>query len=272
MERQYYSQRNNPNKENTKIDLFQLKKLFFTLYRKLYYENYFAGTIGFTYEGDLNVGSLGYDNAIEQKLYLDLRKENLWPIYENIDKYSEEDLFDIMEFCYDCILKIHTEEEMWANRKDEDDKEIYRYELNKQLKDYKHGFEMDRNGHIVYSSGVGLDKLVEAKIPTKEKNIVDRIEQAVSNYRNRKSSTLVRIEAVRHLGDILEEIKPDLKNIILTKDEKDLFEILNRFGIRHNDKLQKQNYNGIWLSWLFYYYLSAVHASLRLLEQYKNEQ
>jgi hypothetical protein len=243
MDRQHYSQRNNPNKDKVKIDLFQLKKLFYTLYCKLYNENYFAITIGYTYQGDIVAGTLGYDNAIAQRLYLNLRKENIWPIYTNIDKYSEEDLFDVMEFCYDCISKIYTEDEMFANRTNEYDKETYRLELNKQLKDYNEGFELNKTGYIVRLSSYGLKQLIEQKLPNEDESIISRVDQAVFTYQNRKSSRLERKEAVRHSADVLEGLRKKVEPLIKKTDESDLFQLINKFGIRHNNPQQKEDYD-----------------------------
>ncbi|MDR2600912.1 MAG: hypothetical protein LBC53_00440 [Spirochaetaceae bacterium] len=230
MDRQYYSQRNNPNKDRVKIDLFQLKKLFYTLYCKLYSEDYFATTIGYIYLGNDIDGSLGADSAIAQLLYLNLRKENIWPIHTNIDKYSEEDLFDIMEFCYDCISNLYAEDGLYANRTKDDDREIYRFELNKQLKDYNEGFELNKAGQIVRLSSRGLKQLIERKLPTEDEGIVSRVNEAVFTYQNRKSSRLQRKEAVRHLSDILENLRDKAKPLIKKKDENDLFQIIELFG------------------------------------------
>ena len=49
------------------------------------------------------------------------------------------------------------------------------------------------------------------------------------------------------------------------KDENDIFNIANNFGIRHHNKDQQTEYDkAIWYSWIFYYYLATVHAVLRM--------
>jgi hypothetical protein len=48
-------------------------------------------------------------------------------------------------------------------------------------------------------------------------------------------------------------------------DENDIFNIANRFGIRHHNIDQKNNYDKpIWYSWIFYYYLATLHAVIRI--------
>ena len=57
-----------------------------------------------------------------------------------------------------------------------------------------------------------------------------------------------------------------MKAVLTAKDEADLFQLANNFGIRHHNADQKTLYDpAIWCSWMFYYYLATIHASVRLL-------
>jgi hypothetical protein len=70
----------------------------------------------------------------------------------------------------------------------------------------------------------------------------------------------------------LEFIRPEIEKNISSKDESDLFNIVNNFGIRHHNTKQKTNYDrNIWLSWMFYYYLATLHACLRIIKKQKGE-
>jgi len=106
------------------------------------------------------------------------------------------------------------------------------------------------------------------EIPTYDpENIENRVENAINKFRRYKSSQSERKDAIRDLVDVLEYLRPKIQKIISKKDENDLFEIANKFGIRHHDLNQKIGYEkSIWYSWMFYYYLSTIHACLRLLE------
>lgn len=54
---------------------------------------------------------------------------------------------------------------------------------------------------------------------------------------------------------------------ITSNDEKDLFNIANNLMIRHHNDKQKTDYEiGLWLSWMFYVYLSTIHLILRRVE------
>ena len=53
----------------------------------------------------------------------------------------------------------------------------------------------------------------------------------------------------------------------LTPDEGALFEIANRFGIRHRRADQSTAYSPLFLDWIFYAYLSTVDLTDRLLSE-----
>jgi hypothetical protein len=268
MERLYYSQRNNLGKVNTKIDLINLKKLFYTLFTKYSREHYFDENFGFDNGNNFFPGKLGTDSNISARFYLDLRKDNLWPIYNHIDRYTEDDLFDIIEFCYDNISLEVYDSEFSSHYEKESGQNDYRIDINKQLKDYNEGFELNKAGHIVRLSSHGLKQLVERKLPTEDEGIVLRVNEAVFTYQNRKSSRLQRKEAVRHLGDILESLRKKAEPLIKKADESDLFQLINKFGIRHNNPQQKEDYDdAIFLSWMFHYFLATIHAWLLIIKR-----
>jgi hypothetical protein len=276
----YFSQRTGKNKNFGKIDLETLKKLFLTIFNMFYEKDYFLGTFGSYTHNDFRdeiQGPLGDDSDISDILFLKIRKPDLWPISSHINLYKEDDLFDIIEYCYDNISHpiIEFEEDKFTGYTEnitgyssEEGQSCFRQEVNKHLKDYAEGFEIDSNGYIVRLAGFGLEPLFDAKLPTKDNRISEKIEHAISKYRNRNSSLLDRREAVRNLADVFEYIRPQVKAVINKKDENDLFNIANEFGIRHNNRNQKIDYDeNIWLSWMFYYYLATIHAFIRILNK-----
>jgi hypothetical protein len=75
---------------------------------------------------------------------------------------------------------------------------------------------------------------------------------------------------VKALADALEELRPQVKAALNSKDEGDLFALVNGYGIRHRRIDQKTNYDeAIFLSWMFNYLLAALHASTRLINRSK---
>lgn len=79
-----------------------------------------------------------------------------------------------------------------------------------------------------------------------------------------------RKDSLRELADVLEYLRPEIKKVLDAKDENDLFNIANNFGIRHHNSQQKVDYDkSIWYSWMFHYYLATIHAALRLIAKSK---
>lgn len=147
-------------------------------------------------------------------------------------------------------------------------KNEYRAKLNEILDSYKNGYEISKTGEILEKAQPGTEPLLVANVPTKDSNIKDRIDSAISKFRRQKSTFDERRDAIRDLADVLKYLRPQLKTILTKEDESDLFNLANNFGIRHHNQKQKTDYDqAIWLSWMFYYYLSTIHACLRMIEK-----
>lgn len=143
----------------------------------------------------------------------------------------------------------------------------YVQRVNKILSRYGDGWEMKPSFEIVELAPVGMDDLLKIKLPeATEAEVRGRVHVAVDKYRRRSSSRDDRRDAVRDLGDVLEPMRKIAKTY-LGKDEDDLFNILNKFHIRHNDEVQKKDYGAIWLSGLFYHYLAMIHVLTHLIER-----
>jgi len=256
------------------IDLPMLIKLFSTLYFQLDGEGYFQQDLGFyCVDAGFIPGTLGHD--IEGVLLLELRKTNLAPIGRQLDKYSEDDLFDIIEFLYDhCSKPVERSYHSYSDcgwHCSTFDRAAghaeYREKINRILAIYQEGYELSADGEILSLPESGLAGLMEAPVPTTDpQNIEARVEAARLKFRRHRSSLDDRRDAIRDLADVLEYLRPKLKGVLKDKDESDLFNLANNFGIRHHNEAQKIQYDKpIWYSWLFYYYLATIHAVVRLI-------
>jgi hypothetical protein len=275
--RAYYSRRTGQNPDVLRLDLPRFKDLFLASYRDLRDKGYFAAAFGQDCQDGWIQGHAGKD--VERFMFQRTRKKNLWPISDKIEPYSEEDLFDVIEFLFDHVAE---PQKTWSHgydnacvHYDEFDQTVgrsrFREDINVLLNDYATGFEMTPNGEIL-SRDRGYETLLDAKMPpsTDPMNVATRVEEAVRKFRRHSASRTDKREAVRLLADVLEYQRPKLKQILTSKDEADLFNIANNFGIRHHNSKQKTNYDqDVWLRWIFYFYLSTVHAAERLLNKGK---
>lgn len=141
--------------------------------------------------------------------------------------------------------------------------------VNKILNIYEKGYELSADGEILILADAGLHGLFEAPLPSVDPdNVAARVTAAQLKFRRSRSSIEDRRDAVRDLADVFEYLRPKIKDVIAKKDEAAIFEIANKFGIRHHDDKQQIDYDKpIWYSWIFYYYLATIHACVRLIEK-----
>src|SRR5262245_16002637 len=103
-ERIYYSQRAGRGPAAATLGLNDLKRIFRSQFGELENEGYFQEYLGYEcVDAGFVPGTVGTD--LQAELLLSLRKPNLWPIHSTIDAWSEDDLFDMIEFLYDHISK-----------------------------------------------------------------------------------------------------------------------------------------------------------------------
>ena len=278
MTRQYYSIRTGKNPLASQIDLPMFLRLFGDLYKSFLYKEYFQEAFGYDCVDAGQVsGKLGGD--IEAQILRKIRKSNLWTVQDKYTGYSEDDVFDIIEFLYDYVSKpiegfFHDYNNCgwhYQTFNIEAGRQEYRNEINDLLRDYAGGYELSNEGEILALAERGLENLFQANLPVYDpKNVEDRVNNAVLKFRRYRSSFEDRRDAIRDLADVLEFLRPKLKTVITKKDENDIFIIANSFGIRHHNDTQKNDYDkSIWYSWMFYYYLATIHATLRLIEKHE---
>ena len=150
---------------------------------------------------------------------------------------------------------------------------LFRRRMNRTLIKYRGGFRINENGQIEHTADEGLDQLIDAVLPTKDPDIAQRVAGAIALYRNRGRTDEDLRLAVRELFDVLEKLRPEIKQEMLSKDEGDLFGIANNFTIRHLNQKQKGNYDSaIWHSWMFYVNLSTIHVITHLMNRKAHQQ
>lgn len=141
--------------------------------------------------------------------------------------------------------------------------------MNGVLRLHDPPYEMNDEGLIVEATPTAFHQLLSADVPIDTGDeIKSKIEAAVSRFRTRGASLDDRRTAVRDLADVLEALRPDMKDKMLSKDERELFHIANGFAIRHQNREQRGDYDkGTWLRWSFYVYLATIHAVLRVRDR-----
>jgi hypothetical protein len=272
IKRDYYSVRTGKITSDEKMNFDILKRLFLIAYTKLGKDGYFQRYFGIDCCDGFVEGELGED--IDSMIFINLRKDNLYPVYRNLPNYTEDDFFDMIEFLHDHCSKgldgfYHDYNQCgyhYDKFSDNEGQNHFREMLNPILKEYLDGFEISNKGEILRLSENGLTNLFDADIPSKDvENVKNKIDSAILKFRRYRSTLDDRKEAIRELADVLEFLRPEIKKHLNKKDENDIFNIANNFGIRHHNKDQQNDYDKpIWYSWMFYYYLATIHTVLRI--------
>jgi hypothetical protein len=273
MKHEYYSQRIGENKYIDGLPLEDIKGLFLKVYEQFREDGYFDESFGWQ-DGE------GAVRDIEMEILLSIRKKDLWPMAQWLIGYSEDDLFDVVEFLYQYVSKPvegtyqnYYERMHWATFNKTDGQQAFRSKVNDLLDVYENRFELSDRGEVLRRPEAGFEKIFEASMPAKDENIVDRVDVAILRFRRHGSTIDDRRQAVRDLADVLEYLRPRVQELLTNKDENDLFNIANNFGIRHHNDRQRTNYDtAIWLSWMFYFYLATIHVVLRKIESQSEQE
>ncbi len=272
-EREYYGIRKGLIPQSQELQFDMAKRAMKLIVKRLDNLGYFQKYFGINCTDGYIDGVLGDD--IETAIFLKTGIELSWPFYDQIDNLTEMGFFTLVEFLHDhCSHPIKTDHHSWndcgihvVDADDELGQKKFRDEINTILKRYKN-VELDQNGEILENIEGGFEKLFNAKISTESDPIQIKIEKAILKFRRAKSTIEDRKDAIRELSDILEYMRPRIKTLNMSKDENEIFQIANNFGIRHFNSKQKNEYDKtIWLNWIFYCFLATIHATQRLLEK-----
>lgn len=277
-DRKYYNERHS-KLEPDPMDLPTLKRVFLNIYQDFKDRHYFQGAMGknCTDKG-LIPGDWGHD--IQAFFYQILRKMNIWPIEENIEGFDEPLLFTIIEFLHDYIsYPEKTHDHTWhycgvhvLEFDKEKGQKHFRQAINKIIMDYDTGYKITKDGEIVGDPPSGLESLVDDPIVTPNpENIEIRVQTANLKYRKHNATLEDKKAAIIELAGVLEYLrKSQIK--FPRKDDATLFQIMNEFDLRHNNKVQHSEYSkDIWYNWFFYTFLASISTLIKLNEEFSNK-
>jgi hypothetical protein len=282
MARPYFSVRAGRNNGNVVLDIDMLREVFRSEIESLEERGYLQEAFGkWCPDADDGFipGALGRDISV--RIMVALRKRDMWPIREHCKNYSEDDAFDMIEYVFDHVSRPmpgsgHYHDYggcgwHYGNFTKAEAQAEFRATMNEVLRDYGTGYELTPDGEVVQLLPEGISQLIDVPLPSTDQTVQQRLSSAVGQYRGRGATIDDRRIAVRELADILEHLKPTALALLDRKDESDLFNIVNNFGVRHANARQKVNYDAsIWLSWMFHFYLATIHACIRLGERTKS--
>lgn len=284
--RRYFSERRGRGPKAEPLPFEKLRKLVINALDTLREKGYFQEAFGVECVDGDSPGALGYNpNSYFERVIM---REDIWPYWggpptramgdpvpPGYKQWDADTLFDVVEVLHDLVSKgtdgwYHNYNDCGThyqafNRAE--GQEDYRQVLNEVLRLGDPAYKLDSHGQIVEVGSPEFEQLLDAPVPpgTEHDLVTSKIDAAVIRFRARGASIDDRRHAVRDLADVLEALRGDVRESMLSADERAIFHLANGFALRHNNRSQRGDYNRItWLRWAFYVYLATIHAVLRV--------
>jgi hypothetical protein len=177
--------------------------------------------------------------------------------------------FTYIEVVHDCVARPRTRDYHdyggdyhYGSFGIETGQSLYRWRVNELLSrtalDLRLADDGDDCGLLVHTTDLSRADLVARVLESVDDVASDPVARAVAQFRARGANRLDKQSACRALAHELEPLRDDIKEHLLSGDERLLFETANRFAIRHNRADQHDDYQDEYLDWLFWVYLATV--------------
>ncbi|MGE5667400.1 MAG: hypothetical protein ACM338_04310 [Betaproteobacteria bacterium] len=209
---------------------------------------------------------------------------DVWPL--EVDRLAGDlDLFcDVVEVLHDLVARpedrrMHSYGGCgWYHSgfSIETGRAVYRWRVNQLLARSELGLRLADNGEdvgrIVETTEDDRADLLEAIVCRDDGEVGDQVRHAAALFRARGADKHQKRSAVVVLAHVLEERRSLIKEELLSKDEGALFMVANQFRIRHQNELQRSDYDPVFLDWLFWWYLATIdltdHLAARTQSQH----
>jgi hypothetical protein len=202
----------------------------------------------------------------------------LWPLAP--ETWDEDTFYGLIEVLHDLVSRPRTRRPHnfggcgWHHSEFHNGpaRILYRWKVNQLLReagiDYELAAEGEDLGRLVAITDDARSQLVHRALNDSPPDTTAGVRHAIAFFRGRDTSTESKRSAIFNLGRILEERRALIKEH-LGKDEGALFEIANRFDLRHRNAAQRDEYNEAFLDWIFWWYLATVELTNRLIASRK---
>ena len=148
--------------------------------------------------------------------------------------------------------------------------QVYRWKANELLKRHDRGLKLadtgENVGRLIRTFSQPLEELRISAIPQTDEPSQGTIEHAISMFERRGASREHKRSACVSLAGILEQRRGLIKQSLNSADENMLFEMANKFDLRHRNSRQNSNYGEEFLDWIFWIYLATVQLTNTAIE------
>lgn len=272
--KKYYAERKGLVKENLQMDFKGLLSYFFQIYcyfnNREYFKSAVSGVYVGIYENERQILPPSLAPTAEVFFTTKLQDKKVYPIYEYYEYYNEETLFTVIEILYDHIA--YYDYEMQELIKEEPQREFCE-QINNILKLYRQGFYLEpKQGFIMELPNKALKEQLAYDGKDMEDDVYNKLCTASEMYYRFDSDEEIKKKAINILADILENVREEVKTLLnseyqINKKQHDglIFDIVNNYNIRHNNKSQMTDYSKeVWYDWMMQYYTSTIITFYRL--------
>ncbi|MBY6352027.1 hypothetical protein [Rhodococcoides corynebacterioides] len=214
----------------------------------------------------------------EQYLHEHLDAQLRWPL-DAAELVADEDLFyELIEVLHDAAARPR---DNWHHTYDgcgfhgtqfhaPSGRAAYRWRVNKLLERTGTPLRLADNaselGRLVPTTDEAREEVIDSLFAHTSAPSADRIQHAISEFRRRGATREDKRSALAELAGVLEQRKMDgdLNEVIKSPDAKALFQIANRFDIRHHNETQQGNYPDYYLDWIFWTFLASIELTNKI--------
>lgn len=257
---EYYGIRNGEiDLKDLKISINRFRSFFYDTYS--YFEN--KGYFKLAFYG-LHSHPPLLSPSPDAYIFNHLGEKKVWPIEEYYHRFDKVTMFILIEIFHKYIRII----EAFDFYEIETAQLEFRNQINKYLVHLEEGYLLTEEGYIINRPEDGLVNLINTNLPEMTADTTtQKVETAIKMFFKYDSNMEEKRKAINILADVLEPNRKALQTLTTDKHDSMIFHMVNKYGIRHNNIEQKEEYDKpIWYEWMFHYYLSTVHATLRLLK------
>ncbi|WP_084468072.1 hypothetical protein [Actinokineospora inagensis] len=197
---------------------------------------------------------------------------DLWPLQPS--RLTDQDTFcDVIEILHDFVARPvsrtmhsyggcgwhHNSFSVEAGRT------VYRWRVNQILGRSSMQVRLsdagEDAGRLITVTDPEREALLHSILQREQEDTTDQLRHAIALFRARDADRHQKRSAVVALAHILEERRDLIKDRMLSKDEDVLFQIANRFNIRHQSAAQQGDYDVAFLDWIFWWYLATIELT-----------
>lgn len=199
---------------------------------------------------------------------------DLWPLEP--DEWDDDVFYDLVEVFHDLAARPRTRRYHdyggcgwdFGGFAADIGRALYRWRLNEllatgdlQLRLADAGEDIGRLVQVVDDARTDLvERVLRTSAP-----VAGAVDHAIALFRGRAATEHEKRSAIVALANVLEDRRKLLKENLFSDDEGALFQIANKFDLRHRNEKQHADYDPAFRDWVFWWYLATIELTDRLL-------